>query len=296
MDPRPLPGLRTAAAAYTLVQDALMDLRSSREKIREALAALPVLGKDALADVDLEEPCPICLVSLSSILASADAAAAAAENEEGGNEGESEDTALAGVTKLVGCGHIFCRRDLTEWIRSQHGSCPTCRHTFLHIQPFSAGSDDESSDGGEYLPGADDFEDEDEDAYLDVDGFTDADADDFPVERMDVEFDRPFQLQPDGDYDDTAIPNWGESSAMGDTEMTDAGEDDFEQADQGYEWGLTDGESESMASSEAGDMTAADEEATAAVANGASARRRSALWMVQLTAVALLLFSAGSGG
>ena len=110
---RPLPGLRTAAAAYTLVQDALMDLRSSRERIREALAALPVLHKDALAGVDLEEPCPICLVPLSNILAAADAAAAgAAEKEEDdAEEGENEEAALAGVTKLVGCGHIFCRRE-----------------------------------------------------------------------------------------------------------------------------------------------------------------------------------------
>lgn len=110
MDPRPLPGMRTAVAAYTLVQDALMDLRSSREKIREALAALPVLGKDALAGVDLEEPCPICLVPLSTILSSADAAAAGKDGD-GEEEAENEEAALAGVTKLVGCGHIFCRRE-----------------------------------------------------------------------------------------------------------------------------------------------------------------------------------------
>lgn len=105
---RPLPGLRTAAAAYTLVQDALMDLRSSRERIREALAALPVLHKDALAGVDLEESCPICLVPLSNILA---AAVAAEKEEDDAEEDENEEAALAGVTKLVGCGHIFCRRE-----------------------------------------------------------------------------------------------------------------------------------------------------------------------------------------
>ena len=166
----------------------------------------------------------------------------------------------------------------------------------MHIQPLSAGSDDESSDGGEYIPGMEEFEDDDEDAYLDVDGFTDADADDFPSESM--EFD-PGQtrLAADDDFDgDRLTLIWGEGSVMGDTEMTDAGEDDFEEADQGYEWGLTDGESESMASSEPGDMTMADEDATADVHNGAFAQRRSALWMVQLTAVALLLFSVGSGG
>ena len=166
----------------------------------------------------------------------------------------------------------------------------------MHIQPLSAGSDDESSDGGEYIPGMEEFEDDDEDAYLDVDGFTDADADDFPSESM--EFD-PGQtrLAADDDFDgDRLTLIWGEGSVMGDTEMIDAGEDDFEEADQGYEWGLTDGESESMASSEPGDMTMADEDATADVQNGAFAQRRYALWIVQLAAVALLLFSVGAGG
>ena len=87
----------------------------------------------------------------------------------------------------------------------------------MHIQPLSAGSDDESSDGGEYIPGMEELEDDDEDAYLDVDGFTDADADDFPSESM--EFD-PGQtrLAADDDFDgDRLTLIWGEGSVMGDT-------------------------------------------------------------------------------
>ncbi len=166
----------------------------------------------------------------------------------------------------------------------------------MQMHPLSAGSDDESSDGGEYIPSLEEFEDDDEDAYLDVDGFTDADADDFPSESMELDFGQTRSVA-DGDLNgDRLTLIWGDGSVMGDTEMTDADEDDFEEADQGYEWGLTDGESESMASSESGDMTMADEDATADVPNGAFVHRRSALWMVQLTAVALLLFSVGSGG
>lgn len=174
---------------------------------------------------------------------------------------------------------------------------------FLHIPPLSHESDDESSDGGEYIPTADDFEDEDEDAFLDidVDAFTDADADDFLVEAMELDFDEAWE--DDGAHAGLAM-ELGEDaneSTLGDAEMTDIGadddrdydyDDDDGEPDRGSEWGLTDGESESMTSSEAGDVPAAQ----AAATHGASAQRRSALRMVQLTVVLLLLFSAGSGG
>lgn len=109
MDPR---GLGTAAAAYILVQDALSEMRSSRDKIRDVLAALPVLSKEAMAGVDLEEPCPICLVPLSTVFAE-EGAAAAAEKSGADEEGKEEDNeeVLVGVTKLEGCGHVFCRRE-----------------------------------------------------------------------------------------------------------------------------------------------------------------------------------------
>lgn len=230
-----------AATAYELVHDALL---SPHDRIKILLASLPVLGKDA---VDLDEPCPICLMPFSSVLADeADAGLSSVEsNKEAVEKEKYKEEDLGGVTKLVGCGHIFCRRDLTEWIRSQHGSCPTCRHTFLNIRPPSE-SDDESSDGGEYIPNPDDFEDEDEDAFLDVDGFTDADAEEFPVEGMDLDF---GELWEEGQSD---------AGALGDAEMED--EEDFEEdeADMSLEWGLTDGESESMSSSE-GDTTIEEE-------------------------------------
>ncbi|KAJ6599113.1 hypothetical protein DFH09DRAFT_1271751 [Mycena vulgaris] len=81
---------------------------------------------------------------------------------------QSELASEGGVTKL-NCGHIFCRKDLLEWFGTLHGSCPTCRYVVLDdIKP--PGSDDESSDGGEYNP-SDDDEDE-EDAFMDTsDGF-----------------------------------------------------------------------------------------------------------------------------
>ena len=101
--------MEPAAAAYELVHDALL---SPHDRIKTLLASLPVLGKDA---VDLEEPCPICLMPFSSVLADeADAGLNSAEsNNEADEKEKDKEEALDGVTKLVGCGHIFCRR---EWV------------------------------------------------------------------------------------------------------------------------------------------------------------------------------------
>ncbi|CAA7259719.1 unnamed protein product [Cyclocybe aegerita] len=222
-----------AAAAFELVQDALVP---PHERIRAILESLPVLGKDS---VDLEEPCPICLVPFETVFE---------EDKEGSEQREGEDQhepGLGGVTKLIGCGHIFCRRDLTEWIRSHHGSCPTCRHTFLNIRPPSE-SDDESSDGGEYIPNPDEIEEDD--------GFTDADVEDFSVEGMDIDFDELWEEPQEDDAvvmgDEDAELHSGLTMDMEDEDEDDP---DYEyeesEVDRTSEWGLTDGESESMSSS-----------------------------------------------
>lgn len=114
---------------------------------------------------------------------------------------------------------------------------------------------------------------------MDVDGFTDADANEFPVEGMDLDFD---ELWEEGQSD---------TGALGDAEMEDEDEFEAEEVDMSLEWGLTDGESESMSSSE-GDTTMEEEEQASL---GTWPRRGSALWVVQLTLVALSLLSAGSG-
>ena len=98
-----------AASAYELVHDALL---SPHHQIKILLASLPVLAKDA---VDLEEPCPICLMPFSSVFADeADAGLNSAESNKEADENEKErdkEEDLGGVTKLVACGHIFCRRE-----------------------------------------------------------------------------------------------------------------------------------------------------------------------------------------
>jgi len=95
----------------------------------------------------------------------------------------------------------------------------------------------------------------------------------------------------DLDFDELWEEGQSDPGAMGDAEMEDEIGFEEEGADMSSEWGLTDGESESISSSEA-DTTMEEEQATLGTWPG----RGSALRVVQLTLVALLLFSAGSGG
>jgi hypothetical protein len=62
----------------------------------------------------------------------------------------------------------------------QHGSCPTCRHPFLDIKPYTE-SDAESSDD-EYFP---DEDEDEEDDFFGMDEFDD----ELEVEEMEVDLD-----------------------------------------------------------------------------------------------------------
>ncbi|KAF8842287.1 hypothetical protein BDN67DRAFT_899608 [Paxillus ammoniavirescens] len=144
-------------------------------RAEDAVDNLPILEENI---VPKDECCAICLMPFTSILSG-----------EYSHEHDNVDDVEGGVTKVDGCGHIFCRKDLVEWIRGCHGSCPTCRHPFLDIQPL-AESDAESSDG-EYLPDEDEDEDEDEDDEEEEedDFFGGDDFDEFEVEEMEVDLD-----------------------------------------------------------------------------------------------------------
>jgi hypothetical protein len=79
-----------AVNALQVVEAALM---SPQDRIEIFLESLPVLNKDT--DLVLEDSCPICLMPFASILA----------------EDCSTEPEIAGVTKLTGCGHMFCRKE-----------------------------------------------------------------------------------------------------------------------------------------------------------------------------------------
>lgn len=144
---------------------------------------------------------------------------------------------------------------LIEWIRGrvrflthtytqthpaffQHGTCPTCRHTFLDVKPISE-SDNESSDD-DYIPHDEEFEDEDEDE--DDFEFTDDDGDDesdFSLELdprgLDEFVDAQEEITGEDEADEDSMRNWG----LSDGDSLSDGEFSFG-VDEGAE-GETDG-------------------------------------------------------
>lgn len=68
---------------------------------------------------------------------------------------------MAGFIRPWSLDAYVFNNSISEWINTSRGSCPTCRDMFLVIpEP----SEEESSDGGEYIPGSDlteDFMEED---------------------------------------------------------------------------------------------------------------------------------------
>lgn len=69
------------------------------ERIAQVIHRLPTLNKE---EVPEEDSCPICLMSFSSI-------AEGSVQNDGDLEMCGQEVQLRGVTKLEGCGHVFCR-------------------------------------------------------------------------------------------------------------------------------------------------------------------------------------------
>lgn len=73
---------------------------TAQERMTVAISELPTLKKD---EIPLDDSCPICLNSFESIYEGR-------THNEGDLIGLTvEPLELRGVTKLEGCGHIFCR-------------------------------------------------------------------------------------------------------------------------------------------------------------------------------------------
>ena len=66
-------------------------------RISRLIDSLPTLTKD---DVDIHDTCPICFVDFKTIL-------------EDHNVSESQGT--QGLTKIIGCSHVFCRKELVSF-------------------------------------------------------------------------------------------------------------------------------------------------------------------------------------
>ena len=100
----------------TLVSDLHLPIQ---ERIQLAISRLPALTK---ADIPSEESCPICLNPFNDILNDM------APPDSTADPGVKMDD-MEGVTKLVGCGHIFCK----PWY--VHHPVYLCRLTLLIFLP-----------------------------------------------------------------------------------------------------------------------------------------------------------------
>lgn len=121
----------------------------------------------------------------------------------------------------------------------QHGSCPTCRHSFLELP---AESDDESSDG-EYIP-----DEEDEADYLDFSDYTDADNL-FPSEAEVVEEDEGVEATEESEEEGEGEPAAHEEFASAESDEEAPSDDDEEYSDAASEdeEGSEDGEALALA-------------------------------------------------
>jgi RING-type zinc-finger len=97
-----------------------------QEQIRAIIDDLPTLPPNSYP---LEDSCPICLLPFSLILAeqepSGDGRNMVSEVDHRQNsvldhfsQSSELDHEYPGVTKLIGCGHVFCKKDLVEWIQN----------------------------------------------------------------------------------------------------------------------------------------------------------------------------------
>ncbi|EMD39963.1 hypothetical protein CERSUDRAFT_112198 [Gelatoporia subvermispora B] len=71
-----------------------------------------------------DSPCPICLTQFLALVAEEETAMAM--------DSPAHPVEELGVTRLVQtCGHIFCRKDIRNWMREGRSTCPTCRRPFI---------------------------------------------------------------------------------------------------------------------------------------------------------------------
>ncbi|KAF8529172.1 hypothetical protein BU17DRAFT_80361 [Hysterangium stoloniferum] len=90
-------------------------------RLDDLITTLPRLSEE---DVDKDGVCPICLVPFRAHLAEEEMASVV--------ESPAHPVEDLGITCLENtCKHVFCRKDISTWIRQSRNSCPTCRTPLL---------------------------------------------------------------------------------------------------------------------------------------------------------------------
>ncbi|KAH9891627.1 hypothetical protein C8Q73DRAFT_700071 [Cubamyces lactineus] len=115
-------GAASARSEFLRMAD---DARRREARLFDFADALPRLTESQLAALgQSDSTCPICLTSLSALLAEEETAIAM--------DSPAHPIEQLGVTRLAEtCGHIFCRKDIREWLFQGNTTCPTCRRPFV---------------------------------------------------------------------------------------------------------------------------------------------------------------------
>lgn len=100
------------------------------QALNELVKSLPSISEEQLTTLGhFDGQCPICFVPFLSILAEEEMAYAV--------DSPAHPVEELGITWLERtCKHLFCRKDITKWISTQHDSCPMCRTAL--VPPSSA--------------------------------------------------------------------------------------------------------------------------------------------------------------
>jgi len=95
----------------------------AQQQIQTLLRNLPNLTEENLRHLGHQGSiCPICFTPLLTILEEEERALAM--------ESPAHPVEELGVTQLKDtCHHIFCRKDISKWVREGHDSCPMCRRS-----------------------------------------------------------------------------------------------------------------------------------------------------------------------
>jgi len=133
-----------------LSQDAPERSEAQQEMTNALLMQLPAVSEKELEQAGHKDSiCSICMQSFLAILAEEETASAM--------ESPALFTGELGVTKLNQpwqCGHLFCRRDITKWLKTGKLTCPMCRKSL--VEPGSQAEQTQAQESE--LPGWSDAE------------------------------------------------------------------------------------------------------------------------------------------
>ena len=79
------------------ISEPQVEILTTQNMIQQAISALPTL---TTTDIPLDDSCAICLTAFDAVLA-----------EEAEMKVSTQNKEDYGVTKLVDCGHMFCRKE-----------------------------------------------------------------------------------------------------------------------------------------------------------------------------------------